>query len=192
MVRCEQFYEYWERKGNFCGKSEMVAKKVEEYIEYVKRTKLLEYSGFKISHCALDPFISIEKIKGGKVHSAALKELKSLIRKEKVLPEKITRRISVEIINKANNKVGIEYQLTSIPNIRNRMREHEHDINDVGFEVRNMFDELKKDLGARNNNEAMKIMLEMCIRNPEGVRKIKEEFDSKEETDKNVEIVATT
>ena len=191
MVRCEQFYEYWERKGNFCGKSEMVAKKVEEYIDYVKRTKLLEYSGFKISHCALDPFISIEKIKSGKVHSVALKDLKSLIRKEKVLPEKITRRISVEIINKANNKVDIGYQLNNIPNIRSRMRDHEHAIDSVGFEVRNMFDELKKDVGAKNNNEALKVMLEWCIRNPDGVRKIKEELDSKEENEKNVEIVAT-
>lgn len=192
MVRCEQFYEYWERKGNFCGKSDVVAKKVEEYIEYVKRTKLLEYSGFKISHCALDPFISIEKIKNGKVHNVALRDLKSLIRKGKVLPEKITRRISVEIINKANNKVAIEYQITSIPNIRNRMKEHEHDINNLGFEVRSTFDELKKDLGVKNNNEAIKIMLEMCIRNPEEIRKIKVELDSKKETDQNVEIVTTT
>lgn len=40
MVRCEEFYRHWQKKGNFCGKSDMVAKKVEEYIQYVKRNKI--------------------------------------------------------------------------------------------------------------------------------------------------------
>ena len=55
MVRCEEFYKYFEKKGNFCGKSEVVVKKVEEYIDYVKRNKV---GGYKISNCALDPFIN--------------------------------------------------------------------------------------------------------------------------------------
>ena len=59
MVRCEEFYKYFEKKGNFCGKSDMVVKKVEEYIDYVKRNKI---GGYKISNCALDPFISIESV----------------------------------------------------------------------------------------------------------------------------------
>ncbi len=83
MVRCEDFYKYFERKGNFCGKSENVVKKVEDYIAYVKRHRLMEFSGYRISNAALDPFISVENMKDGKVHDLALKELKRLIRKRK-------------------------------------------------------------------------------------------------------------
>lgn len=188
MVRCEEFYRHWQKKGNFCGKSDMIAKKVEEYIEYVKRNKI---GGFKISHCALDPFISIEFVKEGRVHHFAVKELKSLIKREKILPEKITRRFSIELINKANMKVGDGYKLDHIPGIRNRMGEHEHEIGEVGYEVRTMFDALKVDIEAKNNNQAMRIMLEMCVRNPEEVRKIKSELTEKENMEQNVEIVAT-
>lgn len=189
MVRCEQFYEYWEKKGNFCGKSEMVAKKVEEYIEYVKRNKI---GTFKISHCALDPFINIEDVKNGRVHAIAVRELKSLLNKEKVRPEKITRRISIELINKANNKVGETFKLSHIPNIRSRMRDFEHDIDGIGYDIRSNFDALKKDLGMKNNNDAMRIMLELCVRNPDEMRKIKEEMDRKEEAEQKVEIVTST
>lgn len=191
MVRCEQFYEYWEKKGNFCHKSEVTAKKVDEYIKYVKRNKLLDYGGFKISHCALDPFISIENIKGGLVHKVALRDLKISIRKQKVVPEEITRRISIEIINKANNKVDVGMKLDKIPNIRNRMGEHEHEIGEIGYEVRNIFDQFKKDIGV-NNNKALNILLEVGIRNPEEVRKIKDEIENKKESDENIEIIAAT
>lgn len=185
MVRCEEFYNYWQKKGNFCKKSDNIAKKVEEYIDYVKRNKI---GTFKISHCALDPFISIEFIKDGRVHLFAVRELKSLLKKQKVMPEKITRRFSVEIINKANIKVGEGYKLDHIPGIRNRMRENEHDIGEIGFDVRNMFDALKKDMCAKNNNDAMRIMLELCVRNPDEIRKIKEEMDNKEKMEQQVEI----
>jgi hypothetical protein len=188
MVRCEEFYRYFEKKGNFCGKSEVVVKKVEEYIDYVKRNKV---GGFKISNCALDPFISIEFLKEGRVHTAALKDLKVLLKKGKVLPEKITRRMSIELINTANNKVGDAYKLDNIPGIRTRMRGYEHEIGEVEHEVRNTFDAIKKDIGAKNNNEAMKIMLELCIRNPEAVRTIKEDIIKMEEDEKKVEIVTT-
>lgn len=190
MVRCEQFYEYWEKRGNFCGKSDMVAKKVEEYIEYIRRNKLQQIGGYKISNCAIDPFINIESTKGGRVHTIAVKELKNLLKKEKIRPEKITRRISIELINKANNKVGDSFKLENIPNIRSRMREFEHDIDGIGFEVRNTFDALKKDLGAKNNNEAMKVMLEAWVRDPDSARKIKEEMDKIEEAEQKIEIVA--
>lgn len=189
MVRCEQFYEFWEKKGNFCGKSEVVAKKVEEYIDYVRRNKI---GTFKISHCALDPFISIEDIKNGRVHSIAIKELKSLIKKEKILPEKVTKRFSIELINKANNKVGDQFKLDSIPNIRKRMSMYEHEISEIGHDVRTMFDSLKEDIGAKNNNDIMKVMLEWCIRNPDGVKKLKEELDKKDKAEQDVEILAST
>lgn len=188
MVRCEEFYKYFEKKGNFCGKSEVVVKKVEEYIDYVKRNKV---GGYKISNCALDPFISIEFIKDGRVHDTALKDLKALMKKGKILPEKITRRMSIELINTANNKVGDIYKLDSIPGIRSRIRGYEHEIGEVEHEVRNTFDAIKKDIGAKNNNEVMKVMLEMCIRNPNDMRSIKEEMDKKENTEQKLEIVAT-
>lgn len=188
MVRCEEFYKYFEKKGNFCGKSEMVVKKVEEYIDYVKRNRV---GGYKISNCALDPFINIEFVKDGRVHIVALKNLKALMKKGKILPEKITRRMSIELINTANNKVEDAYKLDSIPGIRSRMRGFEHEISEVEHDVKNTFDALKKDIGAKNNNDAMKVMLEMCVRNPDITRNIKEEIDKMEESEKKVEIVTT-
>jgi hypothetical protein len=186
MVRCEEFYQQWKKKGNFCGKSEMVAKKVEEYIDYVQRNKI---GNFKISHCALDPFISIENLNEGRVHYLAIRELKNSLKKGKVRPEKITRRFSIEMINKANTRVGEAYKLDHIPGIRKRMGDHEHEIGEVGYEVRSMFDVLKKDITAKNNNELLKIMLEVCIKFPDEVRKIKEELDEKEKA--GIEIVST-
>lgn len=188
MVRCEEFYKYFEKKGNFCGKSEVVVKKVEEYIDYVKRNKI---GGYRISNCALDPFISIEFVKDGRVHAIALRDLKTLMRKGKVLPEKITRRVSIELINIANNKVGNTFKLDNIPGIRSRIRGYEHEISEVDHDVRDTFDALKKDIGAKNNNETMKVMLEMCIRDPDGMKKIKEEMSKMEETEQKVEIVTT-
>lgn len=189
MVRCEEFYKYFEKKGNFCGKSEMTVKKVEEYISYVKRNKI---GGYKISNCALDPFINIEFVKDGIAHRIALRELKDLIKKRKILPEKITRRVSIEIINRSNIQVGEQFKLNNIPNIRSRMGEHEHEISEIGYEARDIFNALKKDIGIKNNNEAMKIMLELCVRNINDVKKIKEEIDNKEKTEERVTIVKQT
>lgn len=191
MVRCEEFYKYFEKKGNFCGKSDVVVKKVEEYIDYIKRNKMSEFGGYKISNCALDPFISIEFLKGGNVHRAALRELKSMIRKHKVLPDKITRRFSVELINKANTIVDFEYKLESIPGVRNRMGEFEHEIGEVSYDIRDMFNTFKNDIGTRNNNQAMKVMLECCIKHIDEVRQIKEDVDNKEKFDDRVKIIKT-
>lgn len=192
MVRCEEFYRYFEKKGNFCGKSDVVVKKVEEYIDYVKRNKMSEFGGYKISNCALDPFISIEFLKGSNVHRMALRELKSMIRKHKVLPDKITRRFSVELINKANATVSAEYKLESIPGVRNRMGEFEHEIGEVSYDIRDIFNTFKNDIGTRNNNQAMKVMLEYCIRHIDEVRQLKEDVDNKEKFDDKVKIVTTT
>jgi len=189
MVRCEDFYKYFERKGNFCGKSENVVKKVEDYIDYVKRNKLREFSGYRISNSALDPFISIEDMKDGKVHDLALKELKKLLRKGKLLSEKVTRRVSIELINSANNKVAEEYKLEHIPNIRSRMGEFEHEIGEIGYEVKEMFDAFKTDIDTKNNNDVLKIMLEWCIKNPEEIRKLRDKLNNNI-VDKNIEITA--
>lgn len=189
MVRCEEFYKYFEKKGNFCNKSDVVVKKVETYIDYVKRNRIGTY---KISNCALDPLINIEYLKDGIVHRTALKELKNLLKKGKILPEKITRRMTVEMINKANNKVGLLYKLDSIPNIRKRIGEYEHEIGSISHENRDVFDILKKDIGTNNNNITIQVMLEMCIRNPDEVRKIKEEISNKENSSDGIEIITTT
>ena len=191
MVRCEEFYKYFEKKGNFCGKSEGIVKQVESYIDYVKRHKLRDFGGYKISNSALDPFMSIEEVKDGKVHSVALKDLRNMVRRNRILPEKITRRVSIEIINGANMKVDEAHKLDKIPNIRSRMGDFEHEIGQIGFEVRNTFDAFKDDIDAKNNNEVMKIMLEWCIRNPDEIKKLKEEMNRKEEKDKQLEIVVT-
>ena len=191
MVRCEEFYQYFEKKGNFCGKSEGIVKQVESYIDYVKRHKLRDFGGYKISNSALDPFMSIEGVKDGKVHAVELKDLRNMIRKNRILPEKITRRVSIEIINGANMKVDEAHKLDKIPNIRSRMGDFEHEIGQVGFEVRKMFDDFKNDIDAKNNNEVMKIMLEWCIRNPDEIKKLKGELSRREEKDKELEIVAT-
>ena len=191
MVRCEEFYEYFERKGNFCGKSEGVVKQVETYIDYVKRRKLRDFGGYKISNSALDPFISIEEIKDGRVHDLALKELKRLIRRRKISPEHTTRRMSIEIINAANNTVEEAYKLDRIPNIRSSMGAFEHEIGEVGFEVKEMFEALKNDIGAKNNNELMRVMLEMCIKSPEDIRKIKENMASKMASGHDIEITVS-
>lgn len=190
MVRCEEFYKYFEKKGNFCNKSENVVKKVEDYIGYIKRNKMGEYGGYKISNCALDPFISIEFAKGGIVHRNALRELKKMIRKESILPEKVTRRVSIELINKANSRCSPENRLESIPGIRKKMSEFEHTIDGIGYEVRNMFDTFKKDIEAKNNNDFLKIILEMSIRDPDNVKKIMQELEEKERSKENLEIVA--
>lgn len=188
MVRCEEFYKYFEKKGNFCGKSDGIVKQVESYIDYVKRHKLREFGGYKISNSALDPFMSIENVNNGKVHALALKDLRNMIRRKRILPENITRRVSIEIINGANNQVVDGYKLQRIPNIRSRMGEFEHDIGEISFEVREMFDELKSDIGAKNNNEAVRIMLELCVRNIGEAAKIKDELEAKDESEQRVEV----
>lgn len=188
MVRCEEFYKYFEKKGNFCGKSEGIVKQVESYIDYVKRHKLREFGGYKISNSALDPFMNIEDINNGKVHVLALKDLRNMIRKGRILPENITRRISIEIINSANSKVADGYKLKRIPNIRSRIGEFEHDIGEIGFDVRETFDSLKDSIGAKNNNEAVRVMLELCVRNIGDVVKIKEELEARDASEKKLEL----
>jgi hypothetical protein len=191
MVRCEDFYKYFEKKGNFCGKSEGIVKQVESYIDYVKRHKLREFGGYKISNSALDPFMSIENVNNGKVHALALKDLRNMIRRGRILPEKITRRISIEIINGANSKVIDGYKLDRIPNIRSRMGEFEHEIGEIGYDVKEMFDGLKENIGAKNNNEAMRVILELCVRNVGDMAKIKDELEAKMASEQSVEVAAT-
>ena len=186
MVRCEEFYRVFEKKGNFCNKSEVIVKKVEEYIAYIRSNHIGTY---KISNCALDPFINIEFINEGTVHRHAVKELKKLIKKGKILPEKITRRMSIELINKANANVSEGCKLVRIPGIRSRMGELEHDIGNISHEVRSMFDDIKADIGIKNNDQAMKIMMEYCVRNPNDLRQIKEEMENKEKAENGMSIV---
>jgi len=71
------------------------------------------------------------------------------------------------------------------------MRGYEHEIGEVEHDVRNTFDVIKKEIGANNNNEAMRVILEVCIKNPGDMRSIKEEMDRMAESEKKVEIVTT-
>ncbi len=98
MVACTEMYRYWAKKGNFCGKSESVARQIEEHIEYVDKYKLEPY---EINRNALRPFIVIEEYT--MVHNKALNDLKKKCRK--IGGRNITKRHSLEIIAKANSKV---------------------------------------------------------------------------------------
>ncbi len=157
MVRCQEFYEEFEKKGNFCNKSDVVVKNVERYIEYMKRNK---FGDFIISNCAIEPFIRIENLKDGKVHKFALKELRKKIKK--IGAKGVTRRISIEIINYANNIVNDIYKLDSIPNVRSRMGEFEHEIGEISYETREAFNVFKEFVGIKSNNEAISVLLVYC------------------------------
>lgn len=173
MVRCEEFYKHFEKKGNFCNKSEIMVKKIETYIDYIRRHKI---GGYKISNCAIEPFINIEVEKNGKVHDIAFRKLKKLISSNKIIPEKVTRRVSIELINKVNIEVDNFYKLDCIPGVRQKMGEYEHTIEDIDYEVRNMFDQIKKDMNIKNNNDAIRTILEFCVRDIDSLIKINEDM----------------
>ena len=171
MVRCEQFYEEFDKKGNFCGKSNSVVVKVKSYIEYMKRNK---FGDFLISSNAIEPFIKIEFINSGKVHKVALKELRK--KALKIGASSVTRRISIELINKANEMVEESFRIKSIPDVRTRMGAYEHDIGEISHETREEFNEFKALVGARNNDEVMKAMLQYCKNNVNSVIILREEI----------------
>ena len=158
MVRCTQFYEEFDKKGNFCRKSKNIVRKVESYIEYMKRNR---FGDFVISSNAIEPFIKIEHLNNGAVHKYALKKLREKIRK--VGASKITRRISIEIINKANSMVPENDKITSIPDVRVAMGSFEHTIEGIEHETREKFDEFKRIIDIKDNNQVTKIMLDYCL-----------------------------
>ena len=187
MVRCAEFYKRFEKKGNFCNKSDVVVRKIEDYIDYVKR-KLKNYDGYLISSCAIEPLKNIEELKDGKVHDLALNRLKETMKIGKIRPERVTRRVVIELINNVNNKVSEDYKLTRIPGVRSKIGEYEHEIGEVGYRTRNMFDELKKQLGT-NNNDTMKVMIEMCVRNINDAVVVKGELDNKNINKEEMELI---
>lgn len=154
MVRCEEFYLQFEKKGNFCHKSDLVVKKVEQYLSYMKRNK---FGDFLISNCAIEPFIKIEILKDGFVHKYALKELRKKVRK--LGARGITRRISIETINYANTMVDVEFRIKSIPDVRSRIGTFEHAIDRISYEVRERFNSYKESYGLENNNDALSEIL---------------------------------
>ena len=183
MVTCEDFYEKWENVGNFCHKSKMTAKQVEDYIKYRNRYKLKSYS---INRCALYPFMMIEDKKV--LHLNCLKELRRMAKK--IGGTKITRRLSIEIINKMNDRMAIQDRITTIPTVRTWMDGFQHEINDVSWEVRTAFDKLKDEINIHSNNDIMIAMINYCSANPDSMTKIKEMMiaaKSTEESEPDVE-----
>ena len=155
MVTCNDFYEKFERIGNFCQKSETTAKQIEDYISYRKRHRL---DSFEINRCALYPFIMIED--KDIVHADALKELRRRCKQSG--GRSITRKVAIEIINKANNGVDLRYKIREIPTVRSRMGTFEHTVEGISRETRDMFDGLKKDIGADSNEETLLILIRYC------------------------------
>ena len=155
MVTCNDFYEKFEIIGNFCHKSETTAKQIEDYISYRKRHNL---GSFEINRCALYPFIMIED--KDVVHAKALNELMKRCRQNG--GRSITRKIAIEIINKANNEVNARYKIREIPTVRSRMGTFEHAVDGISHETRNMFDGFKKDIDAGSNEETLSILIRYC------------------------------
>lgn len=155
MVTCNDFYEKFERIGNFCQKSETTAKQIEDYILYRKKHNL---ESFEINRCALYPFIMIED--KDIVHARALKELKKRCRQNG--GRSITRKVAIEIINKANNDIDSRHKIREIPTVRARMGTFEHTVEGISRETRDIFDGFKKDIGAESNEETLSILIRYC------------------------------
>lgn len=155
MTSCEALYKEWEKKGNFCNKSEFTAKQIEEYIEYRKRNRLKD---IEINRCALYPMIRIEH--HGMLHDACLKELKKTVKRMGV--KSITRRYVIEIINKINKTIPITERIDNIPDVRNRMSGLQHTIEHVSYETKEAFDHLKVETGFRGNEELMNLIFSFC------------------------------
>ncbi len=155
MVTCNDFYQKFEIIGNFCHKSETTAKQIEDYISYRKRHNL---ESFEINRCALYPFIMIED--KDIVHAKALKAL--IKRCRQIGGRSVTRKIAIEIINKANSEVDARYKIKEIPTVRSRMGTFEHAVEGISHETRDMFDGFKKDIDAESNEDTLSILIRYC------------------------------
>lgn len=153
MTSCEKLYEYWQKRGNFCGKSDDTAKKIDEFIAYRRRNRL-EASG--INRTAMYPLQSIED--SAVIHLRCVKEIKKLLKKVKGV--NITRRMVIEIINRVNNDLSPENRITHIPNVRVRMEGNQHAIEGLSWETREQFDKLKSVLGEKSNDVSLSIIFE--------------------------------
>lgn len=158
MVTCEDFYEKFEKVGNFCQKSEEIAKQIEKYIDYRKRNRLESY---QVNRSALYPFMMIEDKK--EFHKFALFNLRKKCKK--IGGKNITRRLSIEIINMTNQLVSNNIKIDKIPSVRSKMGTFEHTIEGVSFDVRKDFDVFKESVGAKNNDEAIQILVSYCKNN---------------------------
>lgn len=185
MVTCEEFYEKFSRVGNFCQKSENTARQIDEYIAYRKKHKLGSY---EINRCALYPMIVIEK--NDVLHQKCLKELRATAKK--IGGRKITRRHVLEIINRVNNEVEEGYRIVHIPGIRSRMNLFQHEIGNVGYDVREAFDKLKNEIGMKSNNDLMTAMINFCSNHRSEVEKIRDMMNAAkpESKDNNMRIVS--
>ncbi len=175
MVTCTDFYEKFEKVGNFCQKSENTAKQIEEYIDYKKRNRLKDV---EINRCALFPLIKIED--KGMLHNECLKKVKKEVKR--LGAKNITRRHIIEIINEVNLKVPITERIDNIPMVRSRMDGNQHAIEGLSHETREHFDNLKNEIHLRGNDEVMNTVLDFCD-------SMKKEFEDFMEGHKGIEII---
>lgn len=181
MVTCEELYKIWERRGNFCQKSEMTAKQIDAYIDYRKRHKLESY---QINRCALYPFMMIEDKQT--LHLRALKELRKVAKKKG--GKKITRRLSIEIINRVNEELEEGYRITSIPQVRSRLGGLQHEINNVSHEVREAFDRFKSEAGVKSNNDLIAVMINCCSTHKDEIKRHQDMLEAEKQKPDTSEI----
>jgi hypothetical protein len=124
------------------------------YVDYRNRNGLGEYN---INFNALDPFMKIE---GEMVHDMALKILKKRIDRG-LKPEKVTRRLSVEIIRKANDKVAEGDKLDSLTGLENRFGK-ESAIYGITETTHKEYYKLREQSEYESNESFIKAMLKFC------------------------------
>lgn len=132
-MKCKEFYKKFERDGNFCEKNPNSARQIEHYIDYCSRHDI-EKGSINIS--ALQPLINIE---GEMVHDMVLTSLKQRLEKE-LRPKDVTRKLMFEIIKNCNK----------------------HNIRDISYETKKLYNELKQKSGINTNDEIVKLMILYC------------------------------
>lgn len=187
MSSCEKLYEYWQKVGNFCGKSENTAKVIDEYIKYRRRHRL-EASG--INRTAMYPLLQIED--RTYLHQKCMKSLRSLLKK--VSGKNITRRMVIELINNVNNTVPSNERITHIPGVRAKMEGNQHAIEGLSWETKEDFKRLKSLFGEKTNDVSLRILFEYVKDKNEDLleleRKMSPYFNRKQNTE--FQVVSTT
>ncbi len=191
MVTCPDLYSRWKKYGNFCHKSHPIAHEIEAYINYVERQRLEAY---EINRCALKPFISIERYI--RLHKTAMADLKQMCLK--IGGKNITRRLSIEIINRANEKIPPSYRIKAIPGVRSRMDMNYHSIEAISWETRQRFNQLRNILG-KDNDVLISAMIDYCTKNASNIEELitakkeykKDDEQKQEDNDNDILIISS-
>ncbi len=187
MSSCEKLYEYWQKVGNFCGKSENTAKVIDEYIKYRRRHRL-EASG--INRTAMYPLLQIED--KTYLHQKCLKSLRSLLKK--VGGRNITRRMIIELINNVNNTIPSSEKITHIPGVRAKMEGNQHAIEGLSWETKEEFKRFKSLFGEKTNDVSLRIIFEYLKDKTDSLVEFEERMSSQINKNGNEEfrVVSTT